>query len=345
MTTLTVLKILLMMMGAFILIKASNIVVKGLNRLSKTAHWRKFGIAAVILALSTSLPELSVGIITAINKTPALSLGNVVGSNVANISLVMGGAALMSGSVAVIGSYLKRDFILAFLAGSLPLLLLMDGKLGRVDGVILLSAYGYYLFSVVHKKHVKAMRTDKEGLMGRFLRKFEVLGKSSVRKSMVQVMLGLGLLLFSGQVIVRLGIQVAEDLHMPVLLVGLFIVAVGTSLPELVLATKAIAEKEVALVFGNLLGSTVANSTLIIGLVAVLSPIEIVAVRSYFLATIAYIILFWLFWLFTKTKKRLDRWEGALLLVGYLLFLGLELIKENGWGLGLPNWFQWILGR
>ena len=345
MTTLTVLKILLMMGGTFILIKASNIVVHGLNRLAETAHWGKFGIAALILALSTSLPELSVGITAAINKTPALSLGDVVGSNVANISLVMGGAALISGSVAVIGSYLKRDFILAFLAGSLPLLLLMDGKLGRIDGLILLSAYGYYLFSVVHKKHVKAMRADKEGLMGRFLRRFKVLKRVSVRESMAQVMLGMGLLLFSAQIIVRLATQIATDLHMPVLLVGLFMVAIGTSLPELVLATKAIAEKEVALVFGNLLGSTVANSTLIIGLVAVLSPIEIVAVRSYLLATIAYIILFWLFWLFTKTKKRLDRWEGALLLVGYLLFLGLELVKENGWGLWLPDWFQWILGR
>lgn len=345
MTMLTVWKILLMMVGTFILVKSSNIVVKGLNRLSETADWGKFGVAAVILALSTSLPELSVGITTAITKTPALSLGNVVGSNVANISLVMGGAALVSGSVAVIGSYLKRDFVLAFLAGSLPLLLLMDGKLGRIDGLILLSAYGYYLFSVVHKKHVKAMRADKEALMGRFLRRLKVLKRVSVRESLAQVMLGVGLLLFASQIVVRLATQVATDLHMPVLLVGLFMVAIGTSLPELVLATKAIAEKEVALVFGNLLGSTVANSTLIIGLVAVLSPIEIVAVRSYLLATVAYIILFWLFWLFTKTKKRLDRWEGALLLAGYLLFLSLELVKENGWGLWLPEWFQWILGR
>lgn len=345
MKALTVLEILLMMGATFILIKASNIVVKGLNRLSETAHWGKFGIAALVLALSTSLPELSVGITAALNKTPALSLGDVVGSNVANISLVMGGAALISGSVMVIGSYLKRDFVLAFLAGSLPLLLLMDGKLGRVDGLILLSAYGYYLFSVVHKKHVKAMQADKQGLLGRFLRRFEILGRPSVRQSMAQVMLGVGLLLFSAQVIVRLGSQVAKDLHMPVLLVGLFMVAIGTSLPELVLATRAIAEKEVALVFGNLLGSTVANSTLIIGLVAVLCPIEVQAVRSYLLATMSYVILFWLFWFFTKTKKRLDRWEGGLLFLGYLCFLGLELMKENGWGMGLPGWFQWILGR
>lgn len=345
MTVLTIVKILLMMGGTFIVIKASSIVVEGLNRLSSTAHWGKFGIAALVLALSTSLPELSVGITAALNKTPALSLGDVVGSNVANISLVMGGAALMSGSVAVVGSYLKRDFVLAFLAGSLPLLLLMDAKLGRVDGLILLSAYGYYLFTVVHKKHVKAMQADRQGLVGRFLRRFMVLRRPSVRQSLAQVMLGLGLLLFSAQVIVRLGTQVAKDLQMPVLLVGLFMVAIGTSLPELVLATKAIADREVALVFGNLLGSTVANSTLIIGLVAILSPIEVEAVRSYLLATMAYVLLFWLFWFFTKTKKRLDRWEGGLLLTGYVGFIMLEIVKENGWGLWLPEWVQWVLGR
>jgi cation:H+ antiporter len=140
--------------------------------------------------------------------------------------------------------------------------------------------------------------------------------------------------------IVKTAQSFATSLGIPVLLVGLFVVALGTSLPELALEIRAIKEKEVALVFGNLLGSTVANSTLIIGLTALIAPIEVVAVNSYLIATLAYIVLFWLFWWLTKTKRRLDRWEGVVMILGYLVFIAIELVKANGPGKELGMWLS-----
>jgi len=332
------LDVLLLVGFTFLLIKMTDLVVEGLSTLSESARLAKYGLGAFLLALSTSFPELFVGITSAWNHAPSLSLGNVIGSNIANVSLVMGGAALISGSVGVVGDYLKRDFIFAFLAGSLPLLLLIDGGLSRLDGVILLLVYGYYVFSVFHKKHAKAVKADKLGLTGRLLRKLKLFGTSSSRTSISKVLLGMALVLFSAEMVVRLAKHLAVELHLPVLLVGLFIVAIGTSLPELALEIRAIAKREVALVFGNLLGSTVANSTLIIGITALIAPIEVVAINSYLIATIAYVALFWLFWVLTKTKRRLDRWEGAVMIVAYLAFFAVELAKSNGYGEIVMGW-------
>jgi cation:H+ antiporter len=110
------------------------------------------------------------------------------------------------------------------------------------------------------------------------------------------------------------------------LLVGLFLVAIGTSLPELAFELKAIREKEPGMVFGDLLGSVVANGTLIIGITSLISPIKIQAFNEYLLATAAFVVIFGVFYLFIRTKKKLERWEGAVLLGAYVIFILLEFI-------------------
>lgn len=316
---------------ALILIKATNVVVDGLSRLSEETRVAKFGLAAFLLALSTSLPELFVGITAAMRGAPELSLGNVLGSNIANISLIMGLSAVLAGSVVVMGEYLKQDFMYAFLAGGLPLVLLFDRSLSRLDGMFLLAVYGIYVGSIFGKKHVQAVSADRVGLTGRWLRRLKILGRKSVQRQLLMVGLGIATMLVVANLMVQVGVKVAVNLGVPVLLVGLLAVAIGTSLPELVLGAEAIAKKQVAVVFGNLLGSTVANSTLIIGLTAVLAPIRVEAVNTYLVATIAYVELFWLFWYLTKTKRRLERWEGLVLVFGYMVFAIVEFLKSNGW--------------
>lgn len=334
----TVFNIILLAIFTFLLIRMTDVIVEGIGTLSRSTRMAKYGLGAFLLALSTSLPELFVGLTSAWKGVPSLSLGNVIGSNIANISIVVGGATLISGSVAVVGEYLKRDFLFAFLVGSLPLLLLMDGKLSRLDGMGLLVVYGYYVFSIFHERHVKAVSADQAGMSGRLLRRLKLLNSSSSRVSLFRILFGVLVVLFSAEMIVRSAVELAANLHIPALLVGLIVISIGTTLPELALEIRAISKKEVALVFGNLLGSTVANSTLIIGLTAVISPIEVVAVNSYLIATVSYMILFWMFWFFTKTKRRLDRWEGAVMILAYILFVVVELLKSNGVGAVLLRW-------
>src|SRR3990167_7352305 len=139
--------ILALFLLVVILIKASDEVVKALRRLSRETHTKTFILSAILLAVATSFPELFVGISSALEGTPTLSFGNVLGANIANISLVAGIAALVTGRVHIQGEYIKKEVIMAAIAGALPLILIYDKSLSRTDGLILLAAYGAYATS------------------------------------------------------------------------------------------------------------------------------------------------------------------------------------------------------
>jgi len=278
----------------------------------------KFAITSSLLALATSFPELFVGITAALEGKPNLALGNIIGSNIANVSLVIGGAALIGGTVAVRGTFLRRDVFYAFLAGCAPMIFLLDKSLSRVDGLILLTFYGLYNTLVfVERRRGKISGQDEGGFIFRVIRR---LNHKGARKDLGWIFLGVALLLFSADMLVRIASRIALAFNIPLLLIGLFLVAVGTSLPELAFGLEAIRKKQSEMVFGDLLGSVVANATLIIGITALISPIKIRAFDEYLLATIAYVLLFGAFYFFIRTKRRLERWEAAFLLGFYLAF-------------------------
>jgi len=304
-----------------VLIKASDILLVNLKSLALQTGIGSFAITGLIVALATSLPELSVGVAAGFRGEPNLSLGNVVGANIANLSLVIGGAALIGGAVTVHGTFLRRDVFYAFLAGAAPMLLLTDRVLSRIDGLILLSLYGFYQLMVFEEQKKRA--ADKGGFINRLLRR---LNHRGTKQELGWIFLGVVLLLFSADMIVRLASKIALSLNIPILLIGLVLVAIGTTLPELTFEIEAIRSHQPTMVFGNLLGSIVANGTLIIGLVALISPIRIQAFSEYLLATMAFVIAFGIFYLFVRTKHRLERWEGAFLIGFYLAFVLGEFI-------------------
>ena len=128
--------------------------------------------------------------------------------------------------------------------------------------------------------------------------------------------------------IVQFSLKLALVLNVPVIVVGLVLVSIGTTLPELALEIEAIRKHQSEMVFGNLLGSIVANSTLVVGTVVLISPITIKGFDEYLLATLVFIIAFGLFYFFVRTKRRLERWEGLVLLIVYLLFFLAEFWLE-----------------
>ena len=126
-----------------------------------------------------------------------------------------------------------------------------------------------------------------------------------------------------------MGADLALSWAVPVAVVGLLVISVGTTLPEFLLSIGAIAEKNVALVLGNLLGSIVTNATLIVGLLALLSPFEVRKMDNYALVNIAFVVIFGLFWLFTSSRKKLERWEGLVLVGLFFVFAGLVLLLPS----------------
>ena len=311
--------LILAIVFSLLLIKATDILVINLRSLAKRTKLGRFAITAIILALATSLPELFVGITAAYEGLPNLALGNVIGSNIADLTLVVGGAALIGGTLKVKGGFVRGDLIYAFLAGLAPIVLLLDRSLSRLDGLILLLLYGFYNIWVLSKRrHHLAKREVEGGVVHQILRR---LNHRDAGKEMGWIFLGIALLLFSADMLVRMARQIGLIFNIPLLLVGLFLVAIGTSLPELAFETKSLKEGESKMFFGDLLGSIVANGTLVIGLTALIRPIVVGAFEEYLLATVAYIVVFLIFYFFIRTKHKLERWEGAFLIGFYLAFL------------------------
>lgn len=318
--------ILLLIIFSFLLIKAADLVIVALRRIARWTKTGVFALSAIILAIGTSFPELFVGITSAIEKEPSLSLGVILGSNIANISLVAGLTAFVAGKVHVHGDFLKRDVWIALVAGILPIILILDGELSRVDGFVLLAAYGAYASSFFKARFMEvAQEHKKESFFYRFLRRFNHINTRRT-KEYGRLFVGIALLLFSADVIVKISIQLASIANIPVFVIGLVLIAIGTSLPEFAFSFRTLKDHEPSMFFGNLLGSTIANSTLVIGTVSVIHPIKVLAVNQYFIAVIAFIVIFLSFWYFIRSKHRLDRWEAGFLLLLYAIFLIVEFI-------------------
>ena len=317
--------ILLILFFSFVLIKSADMVIVAIRRLSRRTNTRAFTLSAIILATASCLPEMFVGITSAFGGNAEISLGNVTGSNIAHVSVVAGVAALIAGKVRVHGNILKRDVWITMVAGLLPMILLIDGKLSRVDGLILLSVYGAYATSFFRSRYRQIVQEQsQEGFFYIFFRKFSNI-TSIKRKELGKLFVGIAIMIFSADVIVRLATFFAETLNLPKFLVGLIVISIGTSLPETAFSIRTLGEREPSMFFGNLLGSTIANSTLVLGLVSLIGPFRITASGKYFSASISFVVIYVVFWYFIRSKHRLDRWEALVLLILYLTFVSTEI--------------------
>jgi len=308
---------------SLILIKAADTLSVHLKSIATKTKIGGFFLTSFIVGLATSLPELFVGITSALNGVPNISLGNAIGSNIANMTIVAGGAALLAGKLRIHNHSYATDLLHAFIAGMAPLYLLMDNSLSRVDALILIALYFFYNYAILKRRN-KEMHQDKTSMV---LTLFRKITHPNTRKNFMYIFLSIAAILFSADMIVRIGMSVAEGLNISVLLVGLFFVAIGTSLPEFVVELQAIRKQDAPLYMGNLLGSIVANGTLVVGITALIHPIEIQAFGDYLVATLAFLLIFFVFYFFIRTKEMINRFEGFVLICIYSVFVLIEFIR------------------
>lgn len=305
---------------SLLLLKSTGWIVSSLKYFSRLTGLGKFSLTGLVMALTTSLPELSIAVASALEGNSALVLGNIIGANIINLSLMVGGGAVIAGAIHANGRFLKTDAFYAFLAGALPLLLLLDGRLGRLDGIILILVYFIYN-TAIFREDSAARRS------GTAHRIFSHLNDKTADAKIWWFVLGVIGMIVSAAGIVRAASSVAAELNLPILLVGLFLVSLGTTLPELFFEIKSLRAGQSAMALGDLMGSIVANATLILGLSALIRPIALGGgSASYLTATIGYALAFLAFYLFTRTKRRLDRWEGAALVGLYCIFVLVEIL-------------------
>lgn len=319
-----------------LLIYATSLIVRSLKNLARAAHLGAFGLTAFILAISTSLPELVVSLVAAVENNTSLILGNIIGSNIADLTLVIGGATLLGGSLKVSGTILSRDVYLTGAAGLLPIFLVADGTLAATDGIVLLVVY-VIMVSTFLRSHQRSLATHALSTSPSQRLLALVAHPNGHNHAILIFILGVGLLLISSHFIVMLATALSLASGLSSLFVGLFIVAVGTSLPELAFEIKAVMSGHANMALGDLLGSVIANSTLILGVSSLIHPLTLShrGLWPYALAILFFALIFGLFTFFVKSKKRLDWWEGLVLLVFYALFIFCEYWSQHNTSLML----------
>jgi len=302
---------------SFILYKASDYLVGAIHDLSGKTIFSVFFLASIFTGVATSIPELFVGITSAVEKNSEFGFGNAIGSNIANIALIMPIAILVSGMVLNIKrAHFSRQTILILLTASLfPFLLGADGTLSRIDGIFLLFLFFVYAIYIFNKRPsgVYGFRN----VLARIVTSIE--DKNIARAAIVAIGSTI-LMMFAAHFLLKSSLLLAHLLGIQPFLVALFIVAPGTSLPELFVAMVAIRKKEIDVLYGDIYGSLVANANLVVGLTALASPIRISVFSHYSLSIAALIITFSLFFIFSFTKRRFEKWEAIVLLGIYILF-------------------------
>lgn len=312
------LNILLLVIASIILVRSASSLVHSLVTLASLFKISEFAVSFILMAVVTSLPEIFVGVGSAVAAVPTLALGNVLGSNVVDLTLIVAIPVLLAKGMTVRSIIARRDALYMLVFALSPIILLLDGTLSRLDGLVLLIFYGFYLARVIQQRtHFQQVsnRVEKR-VAAREIWVFPIAILSLFGSS--------SLLVWSAQ-------NLAIQLSIPVSLVGLFVVAVGTSLPELAFGLKAVELKHTGQVLGNLLGSVVANSTLVLGLTVLISPISIQDWSLYLVSIFFLVIVLILFEIGVYTDKKLDVREGLLLIFVYLIFLltefGVQLVR------------------
>lgn len=306
----------LLLVGLAVLALAAREFVTGSSRLAVALGISPVVIGAVVIGFGTSAPELLVSTLAAAEGSPEIAAGNVVGSNVANLTLVLGLAALAM-PLEVASGTLRREAPVSALA-ALAFVVVLRGAWSRVGGALLLGALGALMWWFLRRRPLTDPALERE--VGEFL---GAARHHSVRAEAVRVVAGLGGTLVGAQLVVLGARGLAERLGLAEGFVGLSIVALGTSLPEVVTCLQAALKREGDLILGNLLGSNMINSLGVGGAAALAGPgtvadPSVTGVAAYVMLAVAAAA-----WVFMASARRVTRWEGAVLVVGYALLLPL----------------------
>lgn len=270
-------------------------------------------IGLTIVAMGTSMPEFFVSFMSAVNGTPDLAVGNVVGSNIFNALLIVGCAAAVM-PIAILRNTVKKDIPFALISSVVLLMMCLDSSVSRLDAAILVGMF--ILFMVTTLKGAKGdngsvpeVSEDSRKPMG-------------VGKAALWIVVGLACLILGSNVFVDNASAIAKSLGMSEALIGLTIVAGGTSLPELATSVVSARRGNSGIAIGNVLGSNVFNILMILGLTGLISPMQIQGITTADLSVMVVSMI--LLWYLSFTKYRIERWEGWLLVVffvGYLSYL------------------------
>lgn len=299
---------------------SGGVMVRSLTLIGRFLQMSEYMLSFVLVAFATSLPEFFIGLSSAINNTALLSVGNIIGANVLNATMVLGVAVIFAGKLDFARVIKKEDIQVTLGLLLLPVLLLIDGFLSRYDGLILLFLFGgylVYLFNQERKKPVVDGVGEEKPTLNEFMKS---LGKFSIAAFV---------LLISSHIIVSKSVVLSQAFSLPLFFIGV-IVAIGTTLPETIFGIKSVFLGHKSMALGNALGSIIVNLSLILGMVAVIRPVAIVEPSRVFLGLFLTASLVVLIQLFRLIKGYIGRPFGFFLLFVAAVFIFVEAMLSFG---------------
>lgn len=329
--------------GGFIaLIKGADAFVSGASGIAKKLKVPAIIIGLTIVSIGTSLPEASVSISSAINKSADLSIGNVVGSNMFN-TLVVLGFSLVFVAIALKKNVIFKDMLLMLISSILLLVFALFGNdangnvLGRIECGILFAIFvGYIIYSVIDARkasklentnlEIKQENTNEENNSTIAGEENNSIKPNNMGKNILLLLIGLIGIVIGGDLVVFGAKNFAINVGMSEILVGLTIVAVGTSLPELVTSIVAAKKKENEIALGNVIGSNMFNILFILGMTGLITPLSVSA--NVLIDIIIMTVLFIFVFIFSVIKKNLPRFLGYIFLLLYIAYLAYIILRD-----------------
>lgn len=314
--------ILLLAVGFAFLVKGADFFVDGSSSIAKKLKVPPIIIGLTIVAMGTSLPETAVSVTASLVQNNELAVSNVVGSNIFNLMFVIGVCSILT-SIMVQKATVVRDIPLSLGCALFLLVLGVSGlgdkagmTLGHADGVIFLIVFAGYIFTMVRsamKARAAGQKVEIEGV-----EECDNMKELSYGKSILFLIVGAAAIAFGGDLTVDTASRIAIELGMSQTLVGLTIVSIGTSLPELVTSVVAARKNEVDMAVGNAVGSNIFNILMVLGISSAISPVALI--RENIIDIVLLMVFSVMVWIFAGTRKKIERKEGIIMVVVYLVY-------------------------
>jgi cation:H+ antiporter len=306
--------------ACYVLVRSGTILVGVMTSLCRYFRTTEYVFSFILMAFATTLPELFVGITAGFRNLSVISLGNVIGSNLINLSFILGIIAVAAKGLKIESRIAKKDIWISFFIILLPLFLLFDKKISRGEGFLLLLVFGWHVYYLLKSKDAFKHRIHHI--------KNEITHSGKFFLNILYFVFATIFLILSALAVVESAKMIAVELYVPLSLISLILIAFGTSLPELVFGMRAAIAKHEGLSLGNLFGAAVVNSTFILGITAIISPIQVQDFKIILIGGIFMVVTVLFANIFIGSRNKLSWKEGLILIGFYLAFLVAEFLLK-----------------
>ncbi len=311
------LEIAIFLLSCFAIIISSKWVIGSLSKLARSLGWKEYVVAFFTISLGAVLPELTIGVRAAIEGIPELSLGNIIGQNIILLTFAVAVCSLVVKGIVVQSRTVRGGTAFAAFSVTLPFILLHDGNLSRLNGLMLIAVFLLYILWLFRKED-------------RFVKNYayggeEIEGTTGYLKYFLMFLGSFILVVLSAEGIIFAAKEFAVILNAPEALIGILLVGAGVALPEIYFSLKLATKGRSWMILGGLTGAVAMSSTLVLGIVVLINPITIIDFSPYVFSRFFLILSGIILWFFVRTSNKLTKKEAVFLFIIYFSFLFTEL--------------------